>query len=118
MKKQEKCNQLLSDLDKMTVERPNILELKKHFLQNLKQKEPLYPVPNEPYLSHIKNTSELLKEINMNATLVRIQDFKNAAKCSAWFYKLLEDMLLKHIDKCPLTMFMAGKMLYLTVQTK
>ena len=56
----------------MTVERPNILELKKHFLQNLKQKEPLYPVPNEPYLSHIKNTSELLKEINMNATLVRI----------------------------------------------
>ena len=51
----------------------------------------------------------------MNATLARIQDFKKAAKCSAWFYKLLEDMLLKHIDKCPLTMFMAGKLSCLTL---
>jgi hypothetical protein len=62
---------LLSDLDKMTVERPSILELKKHFLLNLK-KEPLYPVPDEPFMSHIKNSRELLREINMNATLARI----------------------------------------------
>lgn len=56
----------------MTVERPNILELKKHFLQNFEQNEPLYPVPNEPYKSHIKNTSEFIRELNMNATLARI----------------------------------------------
>jgi len=60
-------------------------------------------------MSSNKSSVELIKEININATLARIQDFKKAAKCSAWFYKLLEDMLAKHIDKCPLTMFMAGK---------
>ena len=70
---------------------------------------------NEPYIGRIKSSGELLREINMNATLARIQDFKKAAKCSAWFYKLLEDMLLKHIDKCPLTMFMAGKLSCVTL---
>jgi len=54
----------------MTVERPSILELKKHFLQNIKKE--LYPVPDEPFMSHIKNSRELLREINMNATLARI----------------------------------------------
>jgi len=49
-------------------------------------------------MGRIKNTADVIKEINMNATLARIQDFKKAAKCSAWFYKLLEDMLAKHID--------------------
>lgn len=94
----------MQDLDRMTVERPHLMELKKHFIEH---PAPIIDVANKNH--RIKDASDYFKEINMNATIARLQDFKYVARSSQWFYKLIEVMLEKNIDKKPLTMFMTGK---------
>lgn len=53
----------------MNAERPNILELKKYFINNSK---PIVPMQKDAFRSANLDTVEILKEVNMNTTLARI----------------------------------------------
>lgn len=69
IKKNAQCNSFLADLDRMNAERPNILELKKYFINNSK---PIVPMQKDAFRSANLDTVEILKEVNMNTTLARI----------------------------------------------
>ncbi len=59
----------------MTVERPHLMELKKHFIEN---PAPIIDVVNTNH--RIKDAGDCYKEVNMNATIARLQDFKYVAR--------------------------------------
>jgi len=80
------------------------MELKKHFIE---QPVPIIDVQNKNYRTN--DVLSCYKEVNMNATIARLQDFKLVAKSSQWFYNLIQEMLEHNIDKHPVTMFMTGK---------
>ena len=66
-KKIVKSNQLMEDLDRMTVERPHLMELKKHFIEH---PVPIIDVVNQNH--RIKDATDCYKEVKMNATIARL----------------------------------------------
>lgn len=103
-KKIVKSNQLLHNLDKMIVERPYVIEFKKHFIEH---PQPIVDLNGKSRKAKV--VIDCYKEVSMNATIARLQDFKFVARSSQWFYNLIEQMLEHNIDKHPVTMFMTGK---------